>query len=66
MMSDVEGLVTFKWTKAHTAESAVAQGLTTAWERKGNEHADYYAKQGALQPLLDAKARPSEDAVGAE
>ena len=34
-------------TRAHTTEKQVAEGVTTAWERRANAHADLLAKEGA-------------------
>ena len=40
-------------TKAHCSEADVTKGKTTAWERRGNRHADVYAKKGAFKHAVD-------------
>ena len=34
-------------TKGHATREDVHNGVTTEWERKGNNHADHFAKEGA-------------------
>ncbi len=34
-------------TKAHATAEDVHRGISTDWERKGNAHADHFAKEGA-------------------
>ena len=42
-------------TLAHATSADVEKGLTTEWERKGNNHADRLAKAGAKVHPLDIK-----------
>jgi hypothetical protein len=43
-------------TKAHASAGDIERGVTTTWQRQGNEHADKFAKQGAAQHDLPRKA----------
>ena len=35
------------WTKGHATNQEVHDGVTTMWEKRGNGHADGFAKKGA-------------------
>ena len=42
-----EGYKGVRKTKGHATTMDVHNGVSTEWERKGNGHADFYAKEGA-------------------